>query len=152
MTSGIAIIFAAVSQTHGLPADLLPAVCWQESRHDAKALNPKDGRKGDPKQTPSYGVCQVKLATARQMGFKGKAKELMKPEINIEYAGKYLAWQIDRYTDKKTKEKNYAQAVTAYNQGSTKGSGGSTYLALVFNAWINKPWLLTNREFASEHP
>ena len=131
--------------------DLLPAVCWHESKHDASAYRKKDGNKGDPKPTPSIGVSQLKLATARQMGFKGTAKELMKPDITIEIAGAYLAWQIKRYTNRRTAVPDYSKAVTAYNQGTTYGSGGSTYLAFVFNAWVIKPWVENDRGFASVH-
>jgi hypothetical protein len=146
MITELAIIFASVSQTYKLPDDLLSAVCWHESSHKVETFVKHDGKKkGNKKSTPSYGICQLKLATARAMGYTGKAANLMDPSTNIDIAGKYLAFQIDRY------HKDYAKAVTAYNQGTTYGTGGSPYLAFIFNAWVNKPWEKINREYATQH-
>ena len=37
------------------------------------------------------GLMQIKHATAKSMGHRGLAKELLNPEINLKYGGKYLA-------------------------------------------------------------
>ena len=34
---------------------------------------------------------QIKYATAKSIGYRGLAKELLNPEINLKYGGKYLA-------------------------------------------------------------
>lgn len=115
----LAFIFLATSVTLGLPPGLLDSVCFVESGHNHKAYVEKDGN------SPSHGICQLKLAAARQVGFKGSAKDLMKPETNIYYSGKFLRYQYGRY-------KNWARAVTAYNRGSSTGDGSSGYLAKVF--------------------
>src|ERR1035437_10070172 len=47
--------------------------------------------------SPSYGICQVKESTARQLGFKGMAEDLMNPKENARYAALYLKYQINRY-------------------------------------------------------
>lgn len=60
--------------------------------------------------SPSYGACQVKLATARHMGFKGTPSQLMEPRTNAAIAAKYLNYQIKRYG-------SADKAVSAYNAG-----------------------------------
>lgn len=74
----------------GVNPDLLSAVCYVESRHDTAAYVHNDGG------SPSYGMCQIKLNTARYMGYKGTAAGLMNPDTNALYAAKYLAYQIGR--------------------------------------------------------
>jgi soluble lytic murein transglycosylase-like protein len=34
---------------------------------------------------------QIKYATAKSMGYRGLAKQLLNPDINLKYGGKYLA-------------------------------------------------------------
>lgn len=85
---------------------LLLAICVQESNLNPHAHLPVDGK------TPTYGICQIKLETAEMIGFDGDSKEIMKPEVNALWAGKYLKYQLDRYDD------NACKAVAAYNAGS----------------------------------
>lgn len=129
MTSTIlAPLFLAATLNNGLPPGLIDAVCFVEYSHNpgAHLIRHNDG-KGD-----SLGTCQIKLATARMMGFKGTKEELMLPEVNVEQAARYLAYQLKRYGG------DYAKAVTAYNAGTTYSHGGSKYLAQVFNAWAQR--------------
>ena len=74
------------------------------------------------------GVCQIKLKTAKWLGFRGTEKQLMDPSINIYYAGKYLAKQLHRYT-------SIQKAVIAYNIGNAKNLTTSKYQAKVFKRW-----------------
>lgn len=120
----LATIFLAMSVANSLPAKLLESICYVESNHNISAIHRNDGN-GD-----SLGVCQIKLSTAKHLGFKGTAKELMKPEVNIKYAAEYLKYQLNRY------DGNFAQAITAYNKGHCKSHGGSSYLAAVFNKYV----------------
>ena len=62
--------------------------------------------------SPSFGVCQLKEFSARQMGFKGVASDLNKPEINAHYAALYLSYQQKRYGE------DWLLLVGAYNAGS----------------------------------
>ena len=70
---------------------IVKAICWVESRLQPKAVNPDDGG------SPSYGLCQVKLATAQWMDkvyklkHKATVKRLMDPTINAFYAAKLLS-------------------------------------------------------------
>lgn len=84
--------------------------------------------------SPSYGVCQIKLETARYLGFSGTAKQLMKPENNIFWAGKYLSMQLKRYNNDPRK------AVAAYNAGTHRVDKrgkikNNQYVVKVFKAW-----------------
>lgn len=92
---------------------LLSAICFVESGHNPAAINLHD--RGEP----SMGECEVKLSTARWLGFKGKVTDLwLKRYINRYYAGRYLNYQLRRYHD------NVPAAVAAYNAGSAKRRNG----------------------------
>lgn len=116
-------IFIAASIANGIPVGLLDSMCHVESGHNVRAYQKHDGG------SPSHGICQIKLVAAKQVGFKGSASELMNPRTNINYAAKYLKYQYSRY-------QNWARAVTAYNQGTSTGHGGSAYLAKVFERYV----------------
>lgn len=107
----------------GLPRGLLNAICTVESNLKPSAIRHNDGG------SDSIGLCQIKLSTARSVGYRGNARQLFIANRNMYYAGKYLAWQIKRYHG------DYAKAVTAYNQGTCYSHGGSRYLAQVFTEW-----------------
>jgi soluble lytic murein transglycosylase-like protein len=82
---------------------ILVAICSHES--DLKnIIVPFDGG------SPTYGICQVKLDTARMFGYSGDDEGLMDPKTNAKYAAKYLKYQYKRYG-------NWCQAVSAYNAG-----------------------------------
>lgn len=127
MNPALASVFLLASMNNGLPAHLLDAVCGVESNH---STSPTLIRYNDGKGA-SYGICQIKVTTARQVGFRGRPRDLMDPKVNIEYAARYLAFQLKRYGN------DYAKSVTAYNQGTTYSHGGSRYLAKVFNKWVS---------------
>lgn len=123
----LAIMFLSITASHGLPPGLLESVCYVESKHVVQAINKHDGSSRN-----SYGICQIQNRTAREMGFKGSITQLMEPQNNIEYAARYLSYQLQRYKG------DYAKAVTAYNAGVAKSHGGSRYLALVFNSYLKR--------------
>ena len=105
-------IFIIAGVLAGVNPNLLSAVCFVESGHKPSAYVAMDG------QSPSYGLCQIKLATARQVGFEGSTRDLMHPATNALYAAKYLRWQYERYG-------SWDKAVSAYNAGrAIKGNAG----------------------------
>ena len=123
----LAALFLSVSQNYNLPTQLLSALCYVESTHKVSAYHMDDGN------SPSLGICQVKLGTARLLGFRGTEEQLMAPEVNIEYAGKYLNKQLSRYNQ------DVHKAVSAYNAGTwmTNDKGETKnrkYVAKVFKA------------------
>ena len=115
-------LFIATSQEFNLPENLLSSICYVESKHDVKAVHVDDG------PSNSLGVCQIKHSTAQWLGFKGTAQELMEPKNNIYYAGKYLAYQLNRY-------KQINKAVIAYNLGHSKDLTSTKYQVKVFKVW-----------------
>lgn len=119
----LALAFTMVSQAFTLPPGLLSAVCYVESRHDTSALSPHDGG------SASIGICQIKLATAKSVGFVGKQKDLKVPDTNIYYAGKLLKKQLIRYDNDPVK------AIAAYNAGKHR---------------VNKHGLVMNRKYVSK--
>jgi len=65
---------------NGIPASLVHRVIMRESRYNPSAVS-----KGN------YGMMQIRLGTARAMGYTGTAAGLLDPEVNMTYAVKYLA-------------------------------------------------------------
>ncbi len=76
--------YAAMVTTHaqanGVPVDLVHRVIMRESRYNPRAVH-----------RGNYGMMQIKLATARGLGYTGTAEGLLDPETNLTYAVKYLA-------------------------------------------------------------
>lgn len=89
-------------------ASLILAICFVESTNINNSINIKDG------DSASYGGCQVKYSTAKQVGFKEHITKLwFDNELNKRYALKYLEWQHKRYGSLK-------KAAASYNSGSVK--------------------------------
>ena len=65
---------------HGLPPSLVHRVIMRESRYNPRAVS-----KGN------YGMMQIRLGTARAMGYGGSAAGLLDANTNMTYAVKYLA-------------------------------------------------------------
>lgn len=68
-----------------VPVTLVQRVIIRESTHRPHARN-----------GPYYGLMQILPATARSMGFRGSASDLLDAETNLKYAVKYLrgAWMV----------------------------------------------------------
>ena len=118
----LSLFFHMASSSFNLPDGLINSVCWVESRHNVGAIHHHDGN-GD-----SIGLCQIKLSTARGVGFTGTADQLMDPMVNTYYAAAYLRHQIDRYKD-------VTAGLVAYNQGSIKESTSTSYSDSVKREW-----------------
>jgi len=73
-------LIAKHAAANSLPEDLLRRVIKRES-----GGNPRVVYKGN------YGLMQIKLATARSMGYCGDAAGLLDADTNMTYAAKYLA-------------------------------------------------------------
>ncbi|WP_146588309.1 lytic transglycosylase domain-containing protein [Puniceibacterium confluentis] len=85
---------------YGVPRPLVHRVVIRESTHRPGARN-----------GPYYGLMQILPATARGMGHRGKASELLDAETNLKFAVKYLrgAWLLANGS--------YDTAVKWYSQG-----------------------------------
>src|SRR5882672_1406566 len=69
------------AQANGVPEALVHRVIVRESRYQPGLI----GRGG------TIGMMQIKLATARGLGYTGTAEGLRDPNTNLTYAVKYLA-------------------------------------------------------------
>ena len=73
-------IIAAQAQANGVPVSLIHRVIMRESRYNARAVS-----------GGNYGLMQIRLGTARAMGYRGSAEGLLDPVTNLTYAVRYLA-------------------------------------------------------------
>ena len=73
-------MIARHAAAHNVPEDLVRRVIKRES-----GGNPRVVSKGN------FGLMQIKLATARSMGYTGNAAGLLDADTNMTYAVKYLA-------------------------------------------------------------
>ena len=98
-------LILSIAKALGVPGVLLLAICTHESGlKNVKVL--------DDNGSPTYGVCQIKISTAKMVGFQGKSEDLMIPNTNIVYSAKYLKYQLERY------DGNWCMATAAYNAGT----------------------------------
>ena len=79
-------LVASHARANGVPEDLVHRVIVRESRYQPHLV----GRGG------TIGLMQIKLATARGLGYTGDAAGLRDPDTNLTYAVKYLAgaWRV----------------------------------------------------------
>ena len=68
------------AQENAIPAALASAVIRVESNFNAHIVH-----------AGNYGLTQIKLTTARSLGFDGSPSALLDPEINLHFGLKYLA-------------------------------------------------------------
>lgn len=122
MNTLLVTLFMSTTVKFNLPPGLLSSLCYVESTHNIEAIHHDDGH------ADSLGVCQIKYATAKTLGFKGQPIDLMNPKTNIYYAGKYLRHQLVRYG-------SIEKAVIAYNIGSAKSLTTTVYQRKVFKRW-----------------
>lgn len=100
------IILNAAKMAH-VSGVLLLAICNHESNGFRVNYTAYD------QGSPSFGACQLKEASARQVGFKGKAEALKNPKTNAKYAALYLKYEQSRYG-----ESDWCVLTSAYNAGS----------------------------------
>ena len=74
-------LISAHAKANGVPEVLVHRVIVHESRYQPQLI----GRGG------AIGLMQIKLATARSLGYSGTAEGLRDPDTNLTYAVKYLA-------------------------------------------------------------
>jgi hypothetical protein len=73
-------LIAKHAAANGVPEQLIRRVIRIESRGNASAVH-----------AGNYGLMQIRLGTARGVGYSGDAKGLLDPDTNLTYAVKYLA-------------------------------------------------------------
>lgn len=73
-------VSAAAAAQEGVPASLVARVIKRESGGNPRAVH-----------AGNYGLMQIKLGTARAMGYSGSAAGLLDPQTNMTYGVRYLA-------------------------------------------------------------
>ncbi|TVP74324.1 MAG: lytic transglycosylase domain-containing protein [Rhodobacteraceae bacterium] len=84
-TAAMRALIRQYAREHQIPEALLHRVIQRESDYRAHARN-----------GPYWGLMQILPQTAQQMGFQGRAEDLLDAETNLKYAGRYLrgAWLL----------------------------------------------------------
>lgn len=98
-------LFLIAGLLNNIDPSLLGAICYVETKHNVNAYNSTDGN------SPSYGICQIKLGTAKGLGFKGTGRDLQDARTNAFWSARYL-----QYLSHKTGD-NLHLTVSAYNCG-----------------------------------
>jgi soluble lytic murein transglycosylase-like protein len=78
--AAIEVLIVQHAKTHGLPEALVRLVIRRESN-----FNPRVVYRGN------YGLMQIRLGTARALGYRGDADDLLDPVTNMTYGMPYLA-------------------------------------------------------------
>jgi soluble lytic murein transglycosylase-like protein len=73
-------LIAQHAGANGVPASLVRRTIMRESRYSVRAVS-----------GGNYGLMQIRLRTARAMGYRGSAAGLLDPATNMTYAVRYLA-------------------------------------------------------------
>jgi soluble lytic murein transglycosylase-like protein len=106
-------LVARHAAANGVPESLVRRVIVRESRYNPRAVS-----KGN------YGMMQIRLGTARAMGYTGSAAGLLDADTNMTYAVRYLAGAY------RAAGGSHDRAVSNYARGyyhSAKAQGFSPY-------------------------
>jgi Transglycosylase SLT domain len=109
----VSAMAASQAGTAGLPASLVERVIRRESGGNPRAVH-----------AGNYGLMQIRLGTARAMGYTGSAAGLLDPQTNMTYALRYLAGAY------RAAGGNENRAVALYSRGyyaQAKAQGFSPY-------------------------
>lgn len=68
-----------------------------------------------------YGLMQIRLSTAREIGFAGVPSDLLSPQINILWGVRYFAYLKNRFD-------GFLNAIASYNAGSPRGREYGDYV------------------------
>jgi soluble lytic murein transglycosylase-like protein len=118
-SSAYAGMVSAQASANGVPESLVHRVIMRESRYNAHAVS-----------RGNYGIMQIRLGTARAMGYSGSAAGLLDPETNMTYAVRYLAGAY------RAAGGNESRAVALYSSGyyqQAKAQGSTPYASPAAN-------------------
>lgn len=122
---------AAHARANGVPEALVHRVIMRESRYQPHLV----GRGG------TIGLMQIKLATARGVGYTGDAAGLRDPNTNLTYAVKYLAGAY------RAANGDHARAVRYFAGGyyyAAKRQRQETVQVANMGESMGQPWLEPN--------
>lgn len=124
-TSSMVGLVALKAQEHRVPTQLAQAVISVESGYKPNVIS-----------QGNYGLGQIRCGTARGVGFTGNCRDLLKPEVNLEYTMRYLRLALDKAND------DWCKATTLYNGGSMTAPRRSAYCRKVLARVDNpKEWV-----------
>ena len=106
-------MIAAQAEANGVPVSLIHRVMMRESRYNPRAVS-----------GGNYGLMQIRLGTARAMGYRGSAEGLLDPATNLTYAVRYLA---GAYRAARGNESRAAALYARGYYGEAKRHGFSPY-------------------------
>lgn len=109
----VSTMAASQAGAAGLPASLVERVIHRESGGNPRAVH-----------AGNYGLMQIRLNTARAMGYTGSAAGLLDPQTNMTYALRYLAGAY------RAAGGNQSRAIALYSRGyynQAKAQGFSPY-------------------------
>jgi soluble lytic murein transglycosylase-like protein len=115
-------LIARHAAANNVPEDLVRRVIRRESGGNPRAVS-----------QGNYGLMQIKLATARSMGYTGTAAGLLDADTNMIYAVKYLAGAYRVANGNGTRAVHYYAAgyyYAAKNKGIAMSSGAQAYGSL----------------------
>lgn len=133
-TSEIGGMAAAQASAAGVPLSLVERVIKRESGGNPRAVS-----------RGNYGLMQIRLGTARAMGYGGSAAGLLDPQTNMTYAVRYLAGAY------RAAGGNESRAVALYARGYydvAKTQGFSPYLSSNGGA----PFAMASNSFGTDYP
>jgi soluble lytic murein transglycosylase-like protein len=116
-------LIQTVANTYGLPNDLLRAQVFQESSFDPMAfryekaffdtyIRHKPEAKGyayGPLAACSFGLLQILLETALEIGYNDEPQRLFTPQVGLSWGARYLQLRLQHASG------DYHAALMAYN-------------------------------------
>jgi soluble lytic murein transglycosylase-like protein len=119
-------LISRYSAAYNVPESLIRRVIRRESGGNARIVS-----------RGNYGLMQVKLGTARSMGYQGGAGGLLDADTNMNYAVKYLAgaWRLSGGSEARAVQ-YYASGYyyAAKRAGGGRAARGSDAYAMVSDA------------------
>jgi len=147
----VSTLASSQASAAGLPASLVERVIRRESGGNPRAVH-----------AGNYGLMQIRLGTARAMGYTGSAAGLLDPQTNMTYALRYLAGAYRAAGGNESRavalySRGYyyqakAQGFSPYASGTTSAPGFASYGAAYqpayqtsFQSWPNQQYSLRHR-------
>ncbi len=99
-------MIAERAAANGVPVSLVRRVIMRESGYNPRAVS-----------AGNYGLMQIRLGTARSLGYSGGAAGLLDPSTNLTYGVRYLAGAY------RVAGGNESRAIALYQRGYSAGGG-----------------------------
>ncbi|WP_187291102.1 lytic transglycosylase domain-containing protein [Ancylobacter novellus] len=109
----IEVLIERHAKRFDVPARLVRRVAWRESKFDPSR-----------RHGPYWGLMQIRVDTARALGFRGEPRDLLDADVNMSYAVAYLA-NAYRVAGRDEKRAVMLYARGYYYEAKRKGMLGS---------------------------